>query len=258
MLCGFFIMCIFFTVVYDKLVTVLRSITNDYIFLYRVRKSKKKYMVRAEFFHLKRAYCGIQKLLDSYEFSSILDVGCGDGQHCEMFKLYQKKVTAIDYGNSTYFQKNSGMIKAVVGDYNKHTFCRKFDCVWVSHVLEHQVNAHLFLKKVCEDLKENGVLAITVPPLKFNIVGGHVNLFNSGLLLYRLILAGFDCNDAKLLEYSNNITVLVRKKRIDIDDRIVYDSGDIKMLKKYFPQAIQKSISDGDSFNGDIEEINWC
>ena len=48
---------------------------------------------------------------------------------------------------------------------------------------------YLFLKKVHSLLNEGGYLAIIVPPRKPFIVGGHVTIWNAGLVLYNLILA---------------------------------------------------------------------
>ena len=77
---------------------------------------------------------------------------------------------------------------------------------------EHQVNPNLFLKKIFNDLKEGGVLAITVPPLKHEIVGGHVTLWNAGLTMYQLVLAGFNCKNISIKSYGYNISVVLKKK----------------------------------------------
>ena len=61
-----------------------------------------------------------------------------------------------------------------------------------SHVLEHQFDPQRFLRKIYECLNPDGVLALTVPPRKDEIVGGHVSLWNGGLLLYHLVLAHLD------------------------------------------------------------------
>jgi hypothetical protein len=87
--------------------------------------------------------------------------------------------------------------------------------VWCSHVLEHQPNAGLFLAKLIRDCRDGGILAITVPPAKTEIVGGHVSLWNAGLLLYRLALTGIDCRDARVKTYGYNVSVIVRASRSD-------------------------------------------
>jgi len=115
-----------------------------------------------------------------------------------------------------------------------------------------------FYKNYMTYLMRGGVLAITVPPLKQTIVGGHVNFFTPGLLLYRLVLAGFDCSDASVKAYDYDISVIVRKtKKTDISN-IEYDCGDIRKLRRYFPKNIKFQSNDlDDPFDGNIHELNW-
>ena len=198
------------------------------------------------------------KLLSEYDFKTVLDVGCGEGLHARVFVEHGKDVLGVDYGESIYFKRNSCKFKIIKADFNTFKFGRLFDCVWCSHVLEHQLNTQTFLEKVFSVLKEGGVLAITIPPLKSTIVGGHVSLWNAGLLLYRLVLAGFDCREAVVRRYDYNISVIVRKCSIIDNIPLTYDAGDIQLIRKYLPQKIQfeEKVHDA-SFNGDIVALNW-
>lgn len=171
------------------------------------------------------------------DFRSVLDIGSGGG-HAEVFRKHGKEVTTVNLYEADY-----------VGDYNEMEL-GTFDCLWASHVLEHQPNPNLFLKKCFRDLNENGWLAVTVPPLKHEIVGGHVTLWNAGLLLYQLILAGFDCSKANVKTYGYNISVIVRKKHLSLPT-LRMDFGDIETLAPYFPIPVRNS------FDGRILEVNW-
>lgn len=200
----------------------------------------------------------MHKLLNDYQFETVLDVGSGEGLHSDVLAKAGKQVTAIDYGDSVYFKKKSKALECIVADYNTYQFEKKFDCVWCSHVLEHQLDTHSFLKKIHSNLNEGGILAITVPPLKQVIVGGHVSLWNAGLLLYRLVLAGFDCKNASVLSDKYNVTVIVQKNSIDVLSEIEYDSGDIRKIKKYLPPQIKLHPNHiDDPFYGQINQINW-
>ena len=109
-----------------------------------------------------RSYEAIEKLLSGkYEFETVLDIGCGEGLHSERFLNAGKKVTALDYGESVYFsnKKDNPDIETIVIDINKWETDRQFDCVWVSHILEHQLNVNLFLKKVYNLTKMGGYYA---------------------------------------------------------------------------------------------------
>ena len=177
--------------------------------------------------------------------TTILDVGAGEKQyHSNDLRREGFEVYTNDFFNTNDF----------VGSYTDlPTFKNPFDAIWCSHVLEHQLNVNTFLTRIHTDLKEGGILAITVPPAKDNIVGGHVSLWNAGLMLYNLILAGFDCSQASVATYGYNVSVVVQKKSIKLPE-LVFDSGDIETLTPYFPAAL--NIRRG-SFNVIIERINW-
>jgi len=193
----------------------------------------------------------IQKLINDYDFNTVLDIGSGEGLHSKKFIEKGKKVTSIDFGTSVYFEKKEDNYTYIKSDYYEFVFDEKFDAIWASHVLEHQPNPNLFLKKIHKDLKDNGVLAITVPPLKHEIVGGHVSLWNAGLLMYQLVLAGFNCRDISIKSYGYNISAILKKKSITAYPELSYDSGDILKLKEFFPEGI------AEPFDGRIRELNW-
>lgn len=193
----------------------------------------------------------LQYVVKNIKFQNVLDVGSGEGKHSDIFKLYNKDVTSIDFGKSVYFEKRSTNHTCIFGDYYTYAFDNKFDLIWASHVLEHQPNPNLFLKKIFNDLKEGGFLAITVPPLKHEIVGGHVTLWNAGLLLYQLVLAGFDCKNARIKSYGYNVSIVLSKKSISKLPELSYDSGDIKLLSDFFPDGLNEP------FDGNIKLLNW-
>ena len=200
----------------------------------------------------------LKLILNRYEFDTVLDIGCGAGIQSDIFLNAGKRVTCIDYGESVYFKENSHRITTIIGDFNTYNFSEKYDCIWCCHVLEHQLNPHNFLKKINKILKEEGVLAITVPPLKHEIVGGHVSLWNAGLLLYHLVLAGFDCSEAQVLRYGYNISVVLKKKSVNVFSKITFDAGDIRAISEYLPRGLEFSDTGVDTpFNGDINRVNW-
>jgi SAM-dependent methyltransferase len=185
------------------------------------------------------------KLAKDYSFKTLLDIGSGPSQGvnaANFFKELAKDVTRQDI--------NPNYKPDLLGDFNNLATDKLYDCIWCSHVLEHQLNVNHFLTKIFHTLKDDGVLAITVPPLKHAIVGGHVTLWNAGLLLYNLILAGFDCKDAAVKSYGYNISVIVNK-RTAILPELNYDAGDMNALNEFFPLGVYEG------FDGNIQEINW-
>ena len=194
---------------------------------------------------------GLCKLIEDFSFDTVLDVGSGAGEHAQIMCRAGKKVTAIDLGKSVSVEKKSADYEWIFDDYHTHQFEKPFDAIWASHVLEHQPNPSLFIKKLFADCRDGGIVAITVPPLKHEIVGGHLSLWNGGLLLYNIVMAGYDCREAALLKYGYNISVIVEKRSIKRMPELAYDSGDIEKLLEYFPPGLNEP------FDGDIDELNW-
>ena len=201
----------------------------------------------------------LRKLLTDYDFHTVLDIGCGQGLHSDIFKDNGKQVFSLDYGKSPYLMRREDRSNIIIGEFTAYDFgSRQFDAVWCSHVLEHQMDTHRFLLKVHQVLRENGVLAITVPPLKHDIVGGHVSLWNAGLLLYHLILAGFDCSQAAVKKHGYNISVITVKKSVNVIPDLIFDAGDIRTIRPYLPYGLSYGENINDvMFNGDIDELNW-
>jgi 2-dehydro-3-deoxyphosphooctonate aldolase (KDO 8-P synthase) len=225
---------------------VLGTIEKDISGFYN--SFKKEYM---------RGYEILNKFL-KLKFNSVLDIGAGELLHTNEFIKNEKIVDICDYGNSIYFNNKNNEIlnnirKSYIGDFNKIDFVDKYDAIWCCHILEHQLNVNLFLSKIKSILKEGGYLGIVIPPRKPFIVGGHVTLWNAGLVLYNLVLAGFDCSvECCIKQYDYNIGIIIKNVSIkNMPENLSMDKGDIELLSKYFPFEVKHN------FNGDIMEFNW-
>lgn len=151
------------------------------------------------------------KLLKEYDFKTVLDLGAGEGVHSNIFLNNNKHVTAI-LADKTYFNvANYENVDLIQQDYINVQFDKKFDCVWASHILEHQPNIRIFLRKIYSDLSENGILAISVPPCEIISGGGHINIFSAGSLIYHLVSNGFDLSDMRLKIYGYNLSIICKK-----------------------------------------------
>lgn len=189
-----------------------------------------------------RADEAIKYLTEKIEFDTVLDIGAGEGLQSQYFRDQGKTVTSTDlFGWGENF---------FVGNYMDLEF-EPHDVTWASHMLEHQLNAHNFLKKVRKETKVGGYTCITVPPPKHEIVGGHVSMWNAGLMMYHLVLAGFNCSNARVKQYGYNITVIAQADEFDLPSDLEYDMGDIEKLKPWLPSIARQG------FNGDIKELNW-
>lgn len=127
-----------------------------------------------------------------------------------------------------------------------------YDGLYCAHTLEHMRNVGLVLDKMYAELKDNGLLCLVVPPAKHDIVGGHLSIWNAGLLLYNLIRARFDCAKAAVRTYDYNVAVLVRKRRAGYEEhRLNEDNGDIELLAPYFPMPAYQDM------DGQVAEHQW-
>lgn len=190
----------------------------------------------------------LYRLIRYRDVERVLDIGSGTGEQAEFMRSAGLDVTTISYEPPA----------DIVGDFCKLHFEEAYDAIWASHVLEHQPNVGVFLRKCFHLLRDDGVLAVTVPPAKPDIVGGHLTVWNAGLLLYNLIMAGFDCREARVSPvYSSgpgyppyNISVIVRKREAVLP-ALRMDSGDIERLAEFFPIPVKQG------FDGDLEGIRW-
>jgi len=195
----------------------------------------------------------LQRLLAMPDVRTVLDVGSGAGEHAAIMRATGRKVTTVSLEPPAHHVKDFVTALIPTG----------FDAVWASHVLEHQPNVNNFLRRCFQVLRADGVLAVTVPPYKPNVVGGHLTTWSAGHLLYNLIVAGFDCRDALVSgNYSSginntgypyppyNISVIVRKRTAALPP-LRFDGGDIARLADFFPCAVK------DGFDGRLPPIGW-
>jgi len=163
----------------------------------------------------------------------ILDLGSGSEQHhANYLRQKGKEVVTLDFVHDADINK----------DYMEYQPKEQYGSIWCSHVLEHQLNPNQFLKKIHRDLKEDGILAITVPPRKDRLVGGHVSLWIPQMVIYHLVMAGFDCSGAKVKAYGYNISVFLRKKTNELPSDLHYDRGDLEKLSHLFPAGARQGM----------------
>jgi len=190
----------------------------------------------------------LERLLSYKSIKKVLDIGSGSGAHAKVMRQAGLEVTTLDLGHPADEEMH-------FFSYNKF---HSFDAIWASHVLEHSTSPITFLAKCRLHLRDGGFLFVTVPPAKYELVGGHLSLWTSGLLCYNLILAGWDCSQARLSRcYPNNtgeppynLSVIVQNTPFKLPP-LLYDNGDIEILAKYFPTTVFQGC------DGRLPETNW-
>ncbi len=171
----------------------------------------------------------------------VLDIGAGDGRHATPMRLAGLCVTTIDLTNPADVQGDYVFVPAPEEAYQ---------AIWASHVVEHQRDVGAFLRKVFAELEDDGLLAVTVPPMAEKLVGGHLNQFTEAGLIYNLVCAGFDCARARVGVYGYNISVVVRKRAFECP-ALCFDQGDIEALGDFFPWPVHQAI------HGILGNVRW-
>jgi len=204
-----------------------------------------------------QGYEFLNYVIDNYKFNTVLDVGAGECKQVNYLDERGKNAYALDLNISNAVHCSTRTKKyCYVGRFEDMKFKRKFDMTMCTHVLEHQLNVNSFLRKMSSVTRHNGYIYIVVPPRKPFITGGHYTMWNAGLVLYNLVMAGVDCSkECVIKQIDYDIGVFVKNSKFNIDSiDLHHDRNDIEhKLKRYFP----KELNITEPFNGDIMEFNW-
>ena len=180
-----------------------------------------------------------------------LNLGSGGPETAKHILAYGKTVIDIDFQRAHDFEHhNYTWIKYDLN--NGVPYKDDIDVIVANHVLEHIQNTGLFLSGCATALKDDGTLCIAVPPFKHNIVGGHVHVWNLGLLMYNLALNGFDVVSGRFKREGYNLIGIVKKMEKKLPD-LQNDNGDIEklVLLNYLPKSFYQAM------NGDFNQYNW-
>lgn len=199
-------------------------------------------------FHLAEMACRLP-------FGRILDVGFGHGAAARFFRAHGKSVVAIDRDVNfreapIELMKEAG-VEVVEASFEDYRADHQFDAIWLSHVLEHTLDVGTFLRKARTLLADDGWLFVMVPPFKHEVVGGHVTPgWNIGILMYVLLVSGFDIKNGHFVRHGYNICAFVRKSTAELP-ALCLDQGDIERTRELWPIEVYQG------FDGNLESVNW-
>lgn len=176
-------------------------------------------------------------------FSSIVDIGCGDGRltlelHREF--RHKSKILGIDYSQKAIRQAkavvNADLFKCI--DITTEQLNEKFDIALLIEVFEH-INPLFedeFIKGVANQIKDNGLLYVTVPHINKPVEYKHYRHFS--------IESITECfkNDFDIVEIIPFEKISKRKKLIDIlltnNYFILNHNKTRNILYKYYKQKL--------------------
>lgn len=131
------------------------------------------------------------KELDSFKFTTVADIGCGDGRFTRevALKFPGRAITGIDYSPhaiSLAAALNPGIPNLSFIEANvAHTQpVRDVDVAILMEVLEHipPADSQKFLEGVSSTIRPNGALLLTVPSVNVPVTPKHFRHFSSAML----------------------------------------------------------------------------
>jgi 2-polyprenyl-3-methyl-5-hydroxy-6-metoxy-1,4-benzoquinol methylase len=100
---------------------------------------------------------------------NLLEIGVGAGQSILWFEEEGFDVRGIEPDGRNVFMINDKLKKGKVIESSVEIFSTDevFDVIWMSHVLEHLIEPTKFLKRIKNNLKNDGILFIEVPNCEY-------------------------------------------------------------------------------------------
>jgi SAM-dependent methyltransferase len=200
---------------------------------------------------------------------AVLDVGCGLGQHLVHFGPGSVGLDAIERNVSFARALGLQVVQANVED-GLPAFSRRFDAVFAANLLEHLVAPHLFLLRLHEVLKPDGLAFIhvpTIPPVPVldrvlkraighngYLASEHINAFTPRVGAFMLERAGFKVVDSAFVAARDHpilrltepiirelgITVMLVGRR---DPRFTYPEKRVKSFTPTFMAGLDQRTS---------------
>ena len=112
----------------------------------------------------------IQEMLGEQATAKILDIGCGSGVLVNKLSRLGYDASGLDWSEPAIkFAREHYQGEYVLANVEQGLdIGKKFDCVVASHILEHLVDPHSFLRSVAKLLKPSGYLVIAIPNLNWH------------------------------------------------------------------------------------------
>ncbi len=188
------------------------------------------------------------RFVDRFRPAEVLDVGCGAGTAWPIFRAAGVRITGIDILPPESVPASGDSCSYVRGDFMSHDFGRKFDAVFSSHMVEHVQDTASFLRRFFDLLRPGGSFCLIWPPPKPNVVGGHVHVFNVGLMLYNIVRLGISCREAATFRSGYSLGVMGPGRRFQVPE-LNFGLGEIERLAAWFPFPAAQDF-DGDDVPG--------
>lgn len=203
--------------------------------------------------------------------TEVADLGAGLGCHTRYFVERGVRVVAVDMVLTDELRAitagHPDRCRFVPSDLSRLPFeDGELESLWASYCLEHVDDPLSTLREWRRVLCPNGILAVSVPPFKTEVVGRHVFTgWSVGQLMLTLFRTGFDVRDGAYATHHYNVFAVVRRAenppRLRPNDEILCQYHD------QFPPEIEEAILGNEfvnpfgetvrSFEGQIKRLGW-
>lgn len=156
----------------------------------------------------------------------VIEIGCGSGAMLDIINQAGMKAYGLEHSKKSVALgklKKRRIFQGYLNDL-KHLKKSPYDAFVCYNFLEHIPNINLFVKKIRENIKDNGVGIITVPNLDYLIktksfyefVADHLSYFTKNTIKYLFEKNNFKIIECKLINNSNDIFLIIQKVKFPV------------------------------------------
>jgi len=114
---------------------------------------------------------------NSDDIDRYLEIGGASGSLWKNFSTLDSQFS-YEIIEPSHQKSSDSRLKYIRGFYETQSFDEKYKCIIHSHVFEHAYNPIDFLKKIFEDLTDDGVQFISIPNMRHWLKQGYTNTIN--------------------------------------------------------------------------------
>ncbi len=134
----------------------------------KIAEYQKQIYERVEFEpYKKHRFFKIFPYLKEYKNPKILDLGCGEGQFCDILNLYKKdfEYLGVDISETQIKKLKRKGLKGIIHDVSKKIPFENhsFDIVIATEIIEHLFDPDAFLQECRRVLKKEGLMVLSTP-----------------------------------------------------------------------------------------------
>jgi len=148
----------------------------------------------------------------------------------------------------SYQESNDDRMTYVRGFYETQVFDSKYKCIIHSHVFEHVYNPIEFLKKISNDLCDDGVQFISIPNMRYWLKRGYTNTINFEHTFYvdEFVLENLLSKTGFVVEKKvvDNHSVFIKAVKSENTDKIDIDFTYVKDLFLDYIYLLKSDVSD--------------